>query len=64
MGASTPITGSHEPSGVVAALGDKAKAAGRFNLGDRVVAVAITGMCGECPDCKEYNPVYCRNLTG
>lgn len=64
MGAELPITGSHEPAGVVVGLGDKAQEAGQFKKGDRVAALCMLNLCGECPDCKQYSPVYCRNIQG
>lgn len=65
MGSRCPITGSHEPVGVVVALGNEAERAGKFKVGQRVGALAMFGPCGECPDCKVRGDyTYCTNLAG
>lgn len=64
LGASTPITGSHEPAGVVVAMGSKAKALGFFKEGSRVCGGLMVGTCGACVDCREFGVNYCRNMEG
>ncbi|CAD6566930.1 MAG: hypothetical protein CYPHOPRED_001274 [Cyphobasidiales sp. Tagirdzhanova-0007] len=64
MGSKCPITGSHEPSGTVVAMGEDAKKLGKHKVGDRVGATNMKGACGKCPDCANNNSVYCTNLGG
>ena len=45
-GGPLPITGSHEPAGVVVALGEGVKT---FNQGDRVMAVNTARGCSKSP---------------
>lgn len=67
-----PIIPSHEPTGVIVALGDKAaktNAPGEdkpFKIGDRVGAIAFDHCCGECSDCKIGKNIYCEKhgMTG
>ena len=56
-GAKLPLTGSHEPSGIVEAVGEGVT---RFNKGDRVGAVG-TMADGQCTDCKAGRRVFCDN---
>jgi len=55
-----PITGSHEPTGVVEECGPDVKG---FQKGDRVGATAFVAECGQCPDCKAGRPLYCDNAS-
>jgi len=48
IGGPLPITGSHEPAGVVVGMGDKVEQQGKFRVGDRVMAVNTARACGEC----------------
>ena len=61
-----PHTGSHEPTGTVAALGPDVS--GDWKLGDRVGVYLFTNTCGHCAGCKwhkatfgELNARYCAN---
>lgn len=47
MGGPTPITGSHEPAGIVAALGADVERAGTFKVGDRIMSVNTARACSE-----------------
>jgi propanol-preferring alcohol dehydrogenase len=47
FGGPLPITGSHEPAGVVVVLGEEAEAMGKFRVGDRVMAVNTARGCRE-----------------
>ena len=47
IGGPLPITGSHEPSGVVVDVGEEVKSAGKFKVGNRVMAVNTARACGE-----------------
>lgn len=53
-----PLTGSHEPSGTISALGDAAAKLG-WVVGQRVVAMTNIGYCEQCPDCKSGRNNYC-----
>jgi len=65
MGCKAPITGSHEPAGTIVSMGEDAKKAGLHKIGDRVGAEAMKGVCGKCPDCKNYgDQTYCTDLEG
>lgn len=44
FGDQCPITGSHEPAGVVAEVGEGVT---EFKVGDRVIALNKANMCGE-----------------
>lgn len=46
FGGPFPLTGSHEPAGTVVALGDEVSKAGKFKVGDRVMAVNTCKKCG------------------
>lgn len=50
-----PIVPGHELSGTVAAVGAKVT---HVKEGSRVVVECIQG-CGECPDCRNRNPIAC-----
>lgn len=54
-GATLPVTGSHEASGIVEAVGEGVT---RFSKGDRVGAVG-TIADGTCADCKAGRRVFC-----
>jgi propanol-preferring alcohol dehydrogenase len=43
-------SGSHEPSGTIVALGSSA--AKSFSLHDRIIAIGVQGLCGDCVDCN------------
>jgi D-arabinose 1-dehydrogenase-like Zn-dependent alcohol dehydrogenase len=51
FGGPLPITGSHEPAGVVVSMGKEAEELGLFNVGDRVMAVNTARGCREWLDC-------------
>ncbi|CBQ73155.1 related to Zn-dependent alcohol dehydrogenases [Sporisorium reilianum SRZ2] len=60
-----PLIPSHEPTGVVVALGATAAthAAGGENeplkLGDRVGSITFRDPCGRCSECERGTPRYC-----
>ena len=64
-----PHTGSHEPTGTVAALGPEVS--GEWKVGDRVGVYLFTNACGTCSGCKWYSSThggklsarYCANQT-
>ncbi|KAI0203156.1 GroES-like protein [Astrocystis sublimbata] len=59
-----PQTFSHEGSGTVVAVGDKASS---FGIGDRVMCGVPLHPCGECEDCTgpvESYRQYCTQITG
>lgn len=41
-----PITGSHEPAGLIRKLGSEAVALGKFKVGQRIGALNMKGACG------------------
>lgn len=45
FGGPLPITGSHEPSGVVVGMGEEAEKIGKFKVGDRIMAVNTFRAC-------------------
>ena len=47
FGGPLPITGSHEPAGIVLSMGEEVEAMGKFNVGDRVMAVNTARGCRE-----------------
>lgn len=65
MGTKLPCTGSHEGSGTVVALGDKAKERG-FKEGTRVMCGIPFHPCMNCHDCNgpEGSKQYCMKLEG
>ncbi|SPO25494.1 related to Zn-dependent alcohol dehydrogenases [Ustilago trichophora] len=70
-----PLIPSHEPTGIVVALGSNAAsqpAGGKasnddkttcvpLKLGDRVGCVTFRDYCGTCDECKRGTPKYCTN---
>ncbi len=63
-----PIVPSHEPTGIIVALGSNAAskpAAGAGNatlkLGDRVGSVAFSDSCGKCDECKQGLFKHCTD---
>lgn len=64
-----PHTGSHEPTGTIAALGPDVS--GEWKVGDRVGVYLFTNPCGSCSGCKWYSATfgqkpkarYCDNRT-
>ncbi len=52
-----PCIVGHEPSGVVAELGEYVQG---FRVGEPVI-VAPSGSCGICPDCRTGNTHYCKH---
>lgn len=48
FGGPFPLTGSHEPAGTVVAVGAEVEKAGKFKVGDRVMAVNTCKKCGTC----------------
>lgn len=67
-GRELPLVPSHEPTGIVVALGSEASSEksapatggkGPLQVGDRVGSLAFKDFCGECPDCKSGRPKYC-----
>ncbi|PWN45038.1 GroES-like protein [Ceraceosorus guamensis] len=71
MRSGLPLIPSHEPTGIVAAIGERAAknfadspgagGAGPLKIGDRVGSLAFKDFCGECEDCKAGKPRYCEN---
>ncbi|KAF9878254.1 hypothetical protein CkaCkLH20_04292 [Colletotrichum karsti] len=53
-----PFIGSHEPAGIVVAVGSDVK---EFEVGDRVGCINFESCCGVCPDCLAGRPIYCDN---
>ena len=56
-----PIIPSHEPTGVIVAMGKKV--GNEFKIGDRVGALNMNNTCGKCPDCLNDRPLYCDEFT-
>lgn len=63
-----PLTPSHEPTGVVVALGANAavqpaggKSSAPLNLGDRVGSITFRDPCGSCSECRRGTPKYCTS---
>ncbi|KAI8653692.1 PKS-ER domain-containing protein [Fusarium sp. Ph1] len=63
-----PVTGSHEPAGTVAALGEGVR--GDWKLGDRVGVLNFRNPCGSCSGCKwaledigSLDPRFCKDIT-
>ncbi|KIW03250.1 uncharacterized protein PV09_05471 [Verruconis gallopava] len=63
MKSQLPITGSHEGSGTVVAVGSEVT---KFKEGDRVMCGIPYQPCGQCVDCKgpEKYRQYCVNVGG
>ncbi|KAK1773438.1 chaperonin 10-like protein, partial [Copromyces sp. CBS 386.78] len=64
-----PLTGSHEGSGTVVAVGSSVAADGSFKPGDRVMCGIPLGLCGSCVDCTaagggEHYKHYCAHIDG
>jgi len=55
-----PIIPSHEPAGIIVAMGKKVS--DEFKLGDRVGALNINHVCGQCLDCLNNTPLYCEKF--
>jgi len=58
---SLPITGSHEPVGIVDAIGPNVEG---YAVGDRIGAVSFMHPCRKCPDCHEGHYHFCPALGG
>lgn len=69
-----PLIPSHEPTGIVVALGSDAEkmsegvagfsgspGPGKVRTGDRVGAIAFSNFCGKCDDCKAGNLKFCSD---
>lgn len=56
FGGSFPITGSHEPAGIIAAVGPGVD---HLHVGQRVASLCQVTRCGECYDCRKLDPAYC-----
>ncbi|PWZ01812.1 GroES-like protein [Testicularia cyperi] len=61
-----PLTPSHEPTGVVVALGENAahnppgNSQGKpLQVGDRVGCITFRDFCNKCNECKRGTPRYC-----
>ncbi|CAK7226140.1 hypothetical protein SBRCBS47491_006128 [Sporothrix bragantina] len=66
-GSKMPITGSHEGSGTVVAVGSAVEASGEFKVGDRVMCGTPRNTCGTCSECTgpdESQRQYCSALEG
>lgn len=63
FGSALPITGSHEASGTVVAVGRSVK---DFQPGDRVMCGLYANCCGKCGDCRgpEEFSQYCVDNDG
>ncbi|CAI6331741.1 unnamed protein product [Periconia digitata] len=58
-GSPTPIIGSHEPVGVVVAVGDTAQ--GKWEVGQRVGVNLFQHACHTCWGCKSFNDIrHCQ----
>lgn len=66
-----PIVPSHEPTGVVVAMGSEAAAKSEASTGgkralkegDRVVSFAHKDYCGECDECKAGRQKFCSKTS-
>jgi D-arabinose 1-dehydrogenase-like Zn-dependent alcohol dehydrogenase len=56
-----PLTGSHEPCGIIVEVGSKVKG---FKKGYRIGTLPFMHPCGKCPDCKSGTDSYCDNMKG
>ncbi|CAK7201476.1 hypothetical protein SEUCBS139899_004180 [Sporothrix eucalyptigena] len=66
-GSKMPITGSHEGSGTVVAVGSAVAVSGEFAVGDRVMCGTPRNTCGTCAECtgpEESQRQYCSALEG
>lgn len=60
FGGSFPITGSHEPAGVIVALGSGVGTSHpHLHVGQRVASLCQVTRCGVCYDCRNLDPAYC-----
>ncbi|CEH17251.1 Alcohol dehydrogenase, class V [Ceraceosorus bombacis] len=64
QGSHEGMIGSHEPAGVVVALGPEAMSAGKVKVGSRVGSINTFGFCGKCKACKANGPQLCENVKG
>jgi len=62
-GGPLPITGSHEPAGVLVAMGKEAMTIDKFKIGDRIMAVNTARACKTCPECKRFDERWCPNAA-
>ncbi len=46
-GGPLPITGSHEPAGIIVSMGEEAAGLAKFHLGDRIMAINTCRACSE-----------------
>ena len=58
-----PAIPGHEPLGVIAAIGERARARWGVELGDRVAVRSAYG-CGRCEACAAFEPVRCPTRGG
>ncbi|RSH84641.1 uncharacterized protein EHS24_006165 [Apiotrichum porosum] len=58
FGSPYPITGSHEPAGIVVAVGEGVQG---WQVGDRAASLNKVTECGECHDCKHLDSAFCPN---
>lgn len=65
-GTKKPLTGSHEGSGTVVAVGSEVAKTGEFKVGDRVMCGTPRNTCGTCGECTgpESRRQYCSALEG
>lgn len=59
LDAKPPMPLGHEAAGIVEEVGKEAALSG-IRPGDKVCLFPVT-FCGQCPDCKEGKPQYCKN---
>ncbi|CAF0942207.1 unnamed protein product [Adineta steineri] len=57
-----PLIPSHEPAGIIVAMGKKVS--DEYKIGDRVGAINFYNACANCPDCLNDNNIYCENYDG
>jgi D-arabinose 1-dehydrogenase-like Zn-dependent alcohol dehydrogenase len=58
----TPLVMSHEPVGTIVAMGAKAKAAGKWKIGQRVGYILMKHPCKKCIGCETFDDVkHCEN---
>ncbi|ORY25455.1 alcohol dehydrogenase [Naematelia encephala] len=58
FGGPLPITGSHEPAGIVVKLGQEAQLLG-WKIGERIMAVNTARGCRECSLCIHHDERFC-----